>query len=221
MSAGKSRDEIAAAYDSPAWWYDIRGFLILTFAYNSTLGRQLRFFSPNLGPEHIEVACGTGTLMELVLRWRKWKGLPQVHIVGIDYAESMLAGARVRFRRQANIQLHHADVADLPYPEASFDTANIANSIHCFSDVDGALRHIFRVLKPGGTLAANALLYPRGLWPFKEIAERINRWGIRKGILYTPYHQEEVRRHILDTGFEVASETVSGNCYEILARKPR
>ena len=71
--AGKSRDEIAAAYDSPPWWYDIRGFLILTFAYNSTLGRQLRFFGPNFGDEHLEVACGTGTLLELVLRWRKRK----------------------------------------------------------------------------------------------------------------------------------------------------
>src|SRR6478672_3814286 len=74
---GKSRDEIAAAYVSPPWWYDVRGFFILTFAYNSTLTRQLRFFGPNFGPRHLEVACGTGTLLEMVLRWRKWKRLPQ------------------------------------------------------------------------------------------------------------------------------------------------
>ena len=218
--SGKSRDEIAAAYSSTPWWYDARGFFILTFAYNSTLGAQLRFFGPNFGLRHLEVACGTGTLLEWVLRWRKWKKLAEAHIVGVDYAESMLAGARHRFKANPNIELCHADAAALPYPDASFDTANIANSVHCFPDVEGALRDIFRVLKPGATLATNVLLYPRGPWPLKEIAERINRWGMRKGILYTPYQRDEIRQRILDAGFEVLAEDVSGNCYNILARKP-
>ena len=219
-STGKSRDEIAKAYDSTPWWYDIRGFLILTFAYNSTVGHQLRFFGPHFGSRHLEVACGTGTLLELLLRWRKWKRLPPPQIVGFDYAESMLAGARRRFARQPNVAVEHADAAALPYATSSFDTANIANAVHCLPHVDGALREVFRVLKPGGTLAANVLLYPRGIWPFRQIAERINKWGMRKGILYTPYQREEIRRRFLGAGFEVQSEVVSGNCFDILARKP-
>ena len=221
MTSGKSIDEIAAAYDSPPWWYDVRGFLILTFAYNSTLGRQIRFFGPNFGSTHIEVACGTGTLLGFILRWRRRKGLPKTNIVGIDYAESMLAGARHRFAGQPNIELRHADAAALPYPDASFDSANVANAVHCFPDVENALRDIFRVLKPGGTLAANVLLHPRGIWPLKSIARRINRWGKRKGILHTDYQFEDIRGRILEQGFEVVSENVSGNCYEILVRKPR
>ena len=217
----KSRDEIAVAYASTPWWYDLRGFFILTFAYNSPLIRQLRFFAPNFGARHLEVACGTGTLLDLVIRWRRFRRLPQVQIVGVDYAESMLAGAKRRFARQSNIELRHADVATLPFPEASFDTANIANSVHCFPDVDGALRDIFRVLKPGGTLAANVLLYPRTIWPFDVIANRINTWGMHKGILYTPYYREEIRQRVIEAGFELASEGVSGNCYEVLASKPR
>ena len=216
----KSRDDVAVAYDSSPWWYDFRGFLILTFAYNSTLTRQLRLFGSNFGEKHLEVACGTGTLLDLTLRWRRWKKLPQVHVTVIDYAESMLAGAKHRFVTNTHVELRRADAAELPYREASFDTANIANSIHCFPDVDGALRDIFRVLRPGGTLAANVLLYPRGIWPFKQIAERINRWGMRKGILHTPYRVEEIRRRFLDAGFQIVSETVSGNCYNLLARRP-
>lgn len=217
---GKTRDQIAAAYDSPPWWYDARGFLILTFAYNSTLGHQLRFFGPNVGAEHLEVACGTGTLLEMVLRWRRRRRLPGSRIVGVDYAESMLAGAYRRFAAQPQVELRHADAAALPFPDASFDTANIANSVHCLPDVDGALRDTFRVLRPGGTLAANVLLHPNGTWPLRVLAERINQWGIRKGILYTPYRVEEVREHILKAGFELQSEKVSGNCYDVLARKP-
>jgi ubiquinone/menaquinone biosynthesis C-methylase UbiE len=216
----KSRDEIAAAYRSEPWWYDVRGFFILTFAYNSTLGAQLRFFGPNFGARHVEVACGTGTLLDLILRWRRWKKLPAVHIVGIDYTESMLAGARHRFAGRPGLEFRQADAADLPFADASFDTANIANSIHCFPDVDGALRGVFRVLKPGGTLAANVLLYPRGGWPLKNTAGWINRWGVRKGILYTPYEKSDIRQRVVNAGFEILFEEVSGNCYNLRARHP-
>ncbi len=218
--SGKTREEIAEAYSSPPWWYDIRGFFILTFAYNSTIWNQLSFFAPNFGARHLEIACGTGTLLELVLRWRKLKGLPEIRVVGVDYAESMLAGARRRFRNNPMVELRHADAAALPYADGEFDTANIANSVHCFPDVEGAIRDVFRVLKPGGTLAANVLLYPRTMQPFTAIAQRINDWGIRKGILYTPYEREDIRRRLTDAGFEVVTEAVAGNCYNILLRKP-
>lgn len=215
----KTRDEIASAYSSEPWWYDIRGFFILTFAYNNSINSQLRFFGPNFGARHVEVACGTGTLLELLLRWRRWKKLPESHITGIDYAESMLAGAIQRFSKDTSVELQHADAAALPFADNTFDTANIANSIHCFPDVDSALLDIHRVLKPGGTLAANVLLYPRTPWPFNRIAEGINNWGINKGILYTPYEQATIRQKITNSGFEVIAESVSGNCYNILCRK--
>jgi ubiquinone/menaquinone biosynthesis C-methylase UbiE len=217
----KTREEIAVAYKSEPWWYDVRGFFILTFAYNSTLPAQLRLFGPNFGPRHLEVACGTGTLLELILHWRRWKKLPKVEITGIDYAEPMLAGARHRFAGKPGLEFLHADVAELPFDSNSFDTANIANAVHCFPDVDGGLRDVLRVLKPGATMAANVLLYPRGGWPLKNIAERINRWGVRKGILYTPYEHDDVRARVLAAGFDIVTESVSGNCYNVLARKPR
>lgn len=217
--SGKSQDEIAAAYSSPPWWYNLRGFFILFFAYNSTVGSQLRLFGPNFGAQHLEAACGTGHLIEFLLRWRKQKGLPESHITGIDYAESMLDGAKQRFAGNPSIEFKHADAAKLPFPDNTFDTANIANAVHCFPDVDGALRDVYRVLKPEGTLAANVLLYPRAPWPFNRIADRINRWGIRKGILYTPYELENIRQKIVNSGFEFVSESISGNCYNVICRK--
>lgn len=216
----KTRDEIALAYKSEPWWYDVRGFFILTFAYNSTLGEMMRQFGNNVGSRHLEVACGTGTLLEMILKWRARRKLPRGRVTGVDYADSMLAGAMRRFAGRPDVDLHHADAAHLPFEAASFDTANIANSIHCLPDVDGALRDIFRVLEPGGTFAANVLLFPQGKGPLPAIAQRINDWGIRKGILYTPYRHDDIRQRVLTAGFGIEREGVSGNCYNILARKP-
>jgi ubiquinone/menaquinone biosynthesis C-methylase UbiE len=219
-ATGKSREEIAKAYSSPPMWYDIRGFFILTFSYNSTITAQIKHFGRNFGQKHIEIAIGSGTLLGIILYWRKWKKLPKVEISGIDYAEAMLAGAIHRFSGNPNIELRLADAADLPYPDCQFDTMNIANAIHCLPNINGSLREMYRILKPGGTLATNVLLYPRGPQPFKWIAQRINQWGMRKGILYTPYEQADVRQRFLDMGFELVKEQVSGNCYNLLARKP-
>jgi ubiquinone/menaquinone biosynthesis C-methylase UbiE len=215
----KSRDEIAAAYSSEPWWYDLRGLFILTFAYNSTITSQLRFFGPNFGAQHLDVACGTGTLLELLLRWRRWHKLPESKIIGIDYAESMLAGAYKRFSKESSVEVQHADAAYLPFPDNMFDTANIANAVHCLPDVAGALLDIHRVLKPNGQLAVNVLLFPRTFWPFNRIAERINQWGIKKGILYTPYEQADIRQKFIDSGYEILTESVSGNCLNILCCK--
>ncbi len=214
-----SRDNIARAYSSPPWWYDIRGLFILTFAYRSTLGRQVRLFGRNIGAHHLEVAIGSGSLLDIILRWRRWKGLPQVRIVGFDYAKPMLVGARQRFADRRGMTLLHADVSSLAFADASFDSANIANAMHCFPDLDGALTEVVRVLKPGGTLAANVLLYPRGPWLLRRIAGRINQWGMRKGILYTPYHHADIRDKLITSGLVMVAEEVCGNAYNVVLRK--
>lgn len=208
---------IALAYDSPPWWYDVRGFFILTFAYRGTLWEQLRLFAGNLGREHLEVAIGSGTLFAMVLKRAGRQQRRPERIVGFDYAEAMLAGAVHRFAPERGIELGLADVGAMPYSAASFDSVNVANAMHCFPDVALALREIHRVLRPGGSLAANVLLEPSGIWPLRSIAQRINRWGMAKGILHRAYRHDEIRQAFRSAGFSIRRDEVSGNAWNVIA----
>lgn len=220
MLLNKTPADVDKAYDAPPFWYDIRGFFILTFSYNCTLMAQLRFFGANFGKDHLEVACGTGTLLKMVLNWRRWHGLRESKIVGVDYAVRMLNGAKKRFAKNHNVILERADAAALPFPSDSFDTANIANSVHCFPAMQEALAEVYRVLKPGGVVALNVLLHPRGAWPLRKIAAYINGWGIRKGILHRPYSLSEVSSALSSKGFLIKSMAIHGNCLDVLCVKP-
>jgi ubiquinone/menaquinone biosynthesis C-methylase UbiE len=213
--------KIARAYDAPSWWYDVRGFFILTFAYRSTLGSQLRLFGDNVGADHLEAAVGSGTLLDWVLRRNRWLGRRAGRVLAFDYAPRMLEGAVRRFRAEPSIEIVRADVAHLPYCDDSFDTANIANAVHCFPEVDAALDEVARVLRPGGTLALNALLAPRGGAIARALAARINAWGMHKGILFAPIDRAALRASLLRAGLAVEKETIAGNTLEIVARKLR
>jgi ubiquinone/menaquinone biosynthesis C-methylase UbiE len=212
-------EKIAAAYASPPWWYDLRGFFILTLSYQSTLWRQIRFFERNVGTRHLEAAIGTGTLFKMILAWRRLKGKTPPSVCGFDYAAQMLAGAKKRFRKFPNVKLSVEDAAQLPYADESFDTINMANAFHCLPDPNAALREMLRVLAPNGVFCLNILIRPRGFRPLQRVAEAINAWGVKKGILVTPYDVEDLRRRFSEAGFQISHECVSGNCCEITAVK--
>lgn len=205
------------AYDSPSWWYDFRGILILLGAYQSSLWKQIRFFSRNMHQLHLEVAIGSGSLVSLILIFRKIFQRAEISIWGIDYAPAMLKGAQNKFSRKNNIKLALMDVGDLKFDENQFDSANIANAIHSFPDAVRGLQQVYRVLRPGGSLALNCLLYPDGF--FAGLATAINDWGMKKGILHRPYKQEEIESMCQQIGFKITESFRHGNCLYITAIK--
>lgn len=216
----KDKGSIDTAYSSDPWWYDLRGFFILTFSYRSTLPSQVGLFSRNIRENHLEAAIGSGTLFDLILKWRAFTRAPRARIVGFDYAERMLNGARSRFGKNPQVQLVREDAAALSFEGETFDSANIANSIHTFPEIEPSLREIYRVLRRGGTLAGNCLLYPRGQGLMDRLATSINNWGMKKGILHRPYYADEIRHILRSTGFRISWERIKGNSYDFVAEKP-
>jgi SAM-dependent methyltransferase len=107
----------------------------------------------------LEVGCGTGAQLELLL-----EAFPHLHVTGVDRAADQLAGAAPALARQA--ELVHADAARLPFADASFDAAFLCWILEHVADPLAVLRELHRVLEPGAavvvTEVVNATLY---LWP--------------------------------------------------------
>ncbi|MDO9047766.1 MAG: methyltransferase domain-containing protein [Methylobacter sp.] len=210
----------ADAYRDPSWWYDVRGFFILMGTYQVMIWTHLAFFARNLGNRHLEAAIGSGTFMALTLLTQKIKGgkMPE-EIIGIDYAERMLNGAKRLFRNNKKIQLIQADLSNINYPDAYFDSANIAHSFHAFPDPDKVLKELHRVMKPKAELYVDVLLAPRGGSIRKAIATRVNNFCFKKGILARTCDPETTKAQFEANDFSIIDSYIKGNTYHVIARK--
>jgi ubiquinone/menaquinone biosynthesis C-methylase UbiE len=120
----------------------------------------------------LDLACGTGTISELLL-----EASPSAHLCGVDYDPKQIELSTARFRQQGYEVRHGYDITDdvvagkpvltfavgsadnLPYPAASFDCVTIAHAIHLLSDKAKLLNAIVRVLKHGGAFGFNSAYF--------------------------------------------------------------
>jgi SAM-dependent methyltransferase len=100
------------------------------------------------GGRVLDLATGAGWFVTYLA-----DGLSEyAEIIGIDsdpakagaFAEAMHERARTRFEVR--------DASATGYPDASFDTVAVANSLHHFPDPAAVLREMLRVLRPEGSL---------------------------------------------------------------------
>ncbi len=102
----------------------------------------------------IDIGTGTGTLARAALR--RW---PAVEVVGIDLSSGMAAAAEAEAdrllapaeRRRFATRVAPAD--ELPFPDGGFDAAISSFVLQLVPNRFRAIREIFRILRPGGTLA--------------------------------------------------------------------
>ncbi|HXT36940.1 MAG TPA: methyltransferase domain-containing protein [Chloroflexota bacterium] len=95
----------------------------------------------------LDVGCGTGTLLELLLdRYPAAKG------IGFDSSAGMLAVAQRRLA-EYDVDLRQADALRLPLPDQSVDLVTLASVLHYLRRPSVALLEAGRVSRPGGTVA--------------------------------------------------------------------
>ena len=93
----------------------------------------------------LDVACGTGLLLEILA-----KRPDEPELVGIDRVPAMLDEARRRLGQ--GVTLLEGDAAMLPFDDAVFQLVVSTNALHYFPDPDAVLHEIRRVISPSGNL---------------------------------------------------------------------
>ncbi len=94
------------------------------------------------GQDVLEVGCGTGLILERVTGFAR-------RAIGIDLSGGMLAKAN-----QRGLQVAQGSATRLPIADASVDVAYSFKVLAHVSDIEGAMREMARVVRPGGWVLA-------------------------------------------------------------------
>jgi ubiquinone/menaquinone biosynthesis C-methylase UbiE len=106
--------------------------------------RGLDLLAPEPQWDGLDIACGPGLTTSLLA-----ERLPAGRTLGIDFAEPMVARAEKRFSNPA-ISFAVDDAERLSQPTAAFGAVTCSFGLMYCYDARSALRHMARVLSPGG-----------------------------------------------------------------------
>jgi SAM-dependent methyltransferase len=117
--------------------------------------RTVALASPVPSESVLDVACGTGPSVVAAARAVG----PDGHVLGIDYADQMLAIAqeKVTVAGLANVELRAGDMTDLELSPTSFDVVLCVLGLFFVDDMPGLVRSLWELLRPGGRLAITVL----------------------------------------------------------------
>ena len=155
----RAADRIGAMFDGIARRYDVVN-RVLSLQRDQCWRRLAAQLVLAAHPRTVlDIATGTADLPLMLTALD-----PQVRVTGIDIAAEMLARGRAKARRHAageHVVLRQGDALALPVATASVDAVTIAFGIRNVADYRTALREMYRVLRPSGSVTILEFSLPR------------------------------------------------------------
>ena len=142
----KAKEKAAASYNAAADHFDDEP---LNF-WDLIGKRTVTNLKLQVGAKVLDVGCGTGASALPAAQAVGKNG----RVVGVDLAARLLDRARTKARAAnlENVEFRLADTA-LNYPDASFDAVVSVFSVFFVPDMEGLVRELWRMVRPGGKLA--------------------------------------------------------------------
>jgi demethylmenaquinone methyltransferase / 2-methoxy-6-polyprenyl-1,4-benzoquinol methylase len=157
--------EVQAMFDRIAGVYDRLNSVMTAGLHHQWRRRAAQLAALQPGQRALDVATGTGDLaFELGHRVA-----PGGAVVGVDFSEPMLALAREKATRRAqvtsspvevSIEFAHANAMALPFDDSEFDAATVGFGARNFSDLAQGLAEMTRVVRPGGRVVVLEITTP-------------------------------------------------------------
>ena len=144
----------------------------LAESHDSVVRRGIVLETLNLrtGERVLELGCGGGYYTHDAAQFVG----PTGGVCAIDISPDQIASAQARCAELAWVECREADIAAPPYGNAEFDVVFAVQALEYLSDLDGALRNIHRMLRPGGRLIVVATDWSSAVW-HSENAPRMQR----------------------------------------------
>ena len=95
----------------------------------------------------LELGCGEGWASRLLCQ-----KVPDGSVVGLDIADEMVRNARAKSADCENLMFLLGEAEDIPWQDAFFSKVLCVESFYYYEDPEKALREIYRVLSPGGSV---------------------------------------------------------------------
>jgi SAM-dependent methyltransferase len=148
---------------------------------------------PQPGRRTLDLGCGEGRLS------RELKALGH-RVAGADASPTLVAAAR---EADAELELHVADAAALPFEDRAFDVVVAFMSLQDVDDLEGAVRECARVLGPRGRLCL-AIVHPVNSAGAFAGREPDSPFVIEGSYLDVSYYADELERDGLEMTFTSA-----------------
>ncbi|MCQ2344818.1 MAG: bifunctional demethylmenaquinone methyltransferase/2-methoxy-6-polyprenyl-1,4-benzoquinol methylase UbiE [Paludibacteraceae bacterium] len=153
----ETKANIGTLFDRIASHYDGLNHL-LSLNIDKSWRRQAVRSLPDSSRFCLDVATGTGDLAIAIVSSGKAQ-----QVVGVDLSDKMMAIGTKKVKKlklSCNISFRHADCADLPFDDGTFDVVTCSYGVRNFAELDKSISEMFRVLSPGGELRILEFAYP-------------------------------------------------------------
>ncbi len=151
MKEQEKQEKIVSMFDDIAPTYDTAN-RVMSMGVDKSWRRKAcdlayGFYAKDSIDKIVDVACGTGDMMDFWKKRSETNGIAVGEIVGVDPSQGMVGVAREKFPK---FNYHIAKATEIPLQDSTADILSITYGIRNVVEREAALGEFNRVLKQGG-----------------------------------------------------------------------